>query len=630
MSPADAPLPDADAQVRFSMNKSGLKVGISRYTPPTGRGAELTPESLLRQLRAAGIVADMDMEAARKACDLLGRGYSVEGLAVARGVAAVEPRDASVEFAGDPDFPVLPGMRIGRVSPPVPGAKGVTADGRPLPPANDRPPANLVLGENVAAQEEVLTATALGLVRLENGEVRVEPLARVSEDAIQVTALIHHRDFLGAPLTPAVLEEELKRLGVVIKSRAMAIQNALAKAAETKSAQEVVAAKGTPPTPGRDGQLEILLKVRESGPVEKDGRIDYGERGSFPSVEPGMIVARLHPPTKGLPGMDVFGRPHPAREGRAVEVQTGENVEAEPDGITYKSLAEGMLVFDRNVLMVTDCLEVRRDVSFATGNIRVDKGSVRIRGAVSTGFTVEAPGFVVVEDVIESADVTAGGDVHVRGGLLMPGGGVVRAGGRVVAQYAINARIEAKGDVIIANEVSNSRIVTGGRFIAVKGTGVVQGCEIVSHAGVHVNELGSAIGAHTMVTISAKDTEHTDLLKEKSRLRRRVRRVNELLGTSDVKTILTKAPVAKRQAVAEILKSRIRDQARLEEIAAVLAEEREQRLSALEAAKVTVAGAVYPGVVIKFGGRVLKIADSISQATFSFERDGRGVTVRSS
>ena len=55
----------------------------------------------------------------------------------------------------------------------------------------------------------------------------------------------------------------------------------------------------------------------------------------------------------------------------------------------------------------------------------------------------------------------------------------------------------------------------------------------------------------------------------------------------------------------------------------------EERLRALEAARITVSGAVYPGVVVKFGGRVLKVTDALSNAKFTFGRKGRGVTVTS-
>ena len=620
-----------DASVNFFISEDFMSVYISQYSPPVGNGKPLSMEFILDQLQESGVITGLNLDEIQRACELLQAGGAVQGMIIAQGRPSIEPRDAKIDFAGDLSFPVLPGMRIGRVRPPVKAAKGMTVDGREILPLSGEMPKRITVGDNIKLDQQnfVLKADTYGLVRLVEWEIRVEPLLIISPDHHSVSATLYHVDYSGTPLNMPTIEEELKRLGVVSKPLEMNIQSALTEAASTKIPQDVVIVEGTAPTPGTDGWLELLVKVREKSPIEVDGKIDYSERGSFPSVEEDMTVALLHPPTTGTPGMDVYGRLRPAKGGRPANASVGRSLELLPDGISYRAIVSGVLLFEKNVLHVVECLEVGRDVSFATGNIRVERGSIKIRGAVSKGFQVEAPGHVIVQDVIESARVEAGKDIHVQGGLLMPGGGIVKSGGSVVAQYAINARIQAGGDVIIANEVSNSTIKAGGKFIATRGLGIVQGCEIVCGAGACVNELGSVIGAYTSVSVSAKDTVHSDLLREKSKLRRRVRRVNELVGVSDPKTILTRTPVARRQAVAELLKARIRDQARLGEIAAILDEEKEQRLKTLEAARIVVKGAVYPGVVIKFGGRVLRVADSVTNATFFFERNGQGVSVTS-
>ncbi len=621
----------ADARLEFVISQDRMAVSIKHCYPPVGNGRTPCPQLAVEQLGEAGIVADIFMEELEQACALLLTGDSAEHLIVAQGRPPIELKDAAIIFFGNPDFPVLPGMRIGRLSPAVAAVPGMAVDGQEILPQNNHVPATISLGDNITLDrnKRVLSSQVYGLIRFEEGRICVEPLIRISEDHFQVSSTFYRVDYSGSPLTPPMFSEELKRLGVVIKPELPALQSALARAAAVNATQDAIIAIGVAPTPGKDGWLELSVKVREAGPIEVEGRIDYCERGVFPFVEEDEIVAVLHPPTKGVPGMDVFGKPHPARDGRSARALMGKNVALLPDGIGLKAKIAGMLLFEKQTLAVTECLEVKRDVNFVTGNIRAEKGSVKIHGAVSKGFRVDAPGHVIVWDVVESALVEAGEDVHVRGGLIMPAGGMVKAGGQVVAQYATNARIEARGDVIIANEACNSKIRAGGRFIATKGSGIVQGSEIVCGAGACINELGSPFGTHTMVTVSAKDTVHTALLKEKSKLRRRVRRVDEIIGISDPKTILTRTPVSKRQAVAEIIKARIRDKARLEEIGEILAQEQEQRLKALEAAKVIVHGTVHSGVVIKFGGYVLNVLESIANATFSFDRCGRGISVSS-
>jgi uncharacterized protein (DUF342 family) len=279
--------------------------------------------------------------------------------------------------------------------------------------------------------------------------------------------------------------------------------------------------------------------------------------------------------------------------------------------------------------MVTEYLEVKGNVDYATGNIRADRGSVKIRGSVSSGFTVTAPGHIVVGEVIESATVEAGGDVSVRGGLLMPGGGVVKAGGSVTAQYAANAHIVAGADVLVSNEITNSQVLAQGRVIAAKGKGIIQGGEIVCGAGVQANELGSELAAPTSIVISVKTAENLPLIKEKKELRSRVRKIYEALGKEDPRSILEKTPEPKRKAVAEILRYRIQAEARMKAINVILEEELRQRLKALEAAQVVVMNVAYPGVSIKFGGRVLTLAEPVKRSRFRWDGRGSGIVVES-
>lgn len=623
----DRPPADADARLRFCMTKSGMKVGVSTFSPHQGKGRPLSLDLMREQLRQAGIKSPLDETVARQALDMIRKGEDVRSLVLSRGRHPSEPVDASLVLAGDPKRPVIPGTMVGKLVPAQEAEAGETADGRPVPPVNPGPPKRVGLGPGLRPplQDGTLLADVYGLVKITDSMVSVEPLIKISPDRFSVVTDLYPATSTGAPASPAMLEEELKRLGVVLPLRTAVVEAALRRAVSTKAPQTAVIVEGTAPVDGEDGRLEMLVKARAAGPMENEGRIDYRERGTFPSVEPGMLVAELMPPTKGLPGLDVYGKPHPAREGKPLEVKVGDNIEASADGTKFKATQAGMLVIERGALMVTDYLEVKGNVDYSTGNIRVDRGSVKIRGSVSSGFTVTAPGHVVVNEVIESAFVEAGGDVVVRGGLLMPGGGRVQAGGNIMAQYAANATIQAGGDVVISNEISNSFIQAQGRVLATKGTGIVQGGEIVCGAGIQANELGSELGAATNVVISIKTVENIHLIKEKKDLRQRVKKITDALGKEDSRTILEKTPEPKRKAVAEILKYRIQAEARIKEISTVLEAELQQRLKALEAARVEVMNTAFPGVTIKIGGRLLTLTDPVKRSRFRWDGRGSGI-----
>ncbi len=613
------------------MTKSGMKVGISQALPHQGRGRPFSLDLMREQIRQPGIKSPLDAAVAREALDKLSRGEDVRTLVLARGTHPMEPADASITLVVDSQRPVTPRTLLGKLVPAREGTPGETADGRPIPPANPGVPRRITVGQNILHDptDNSLTAEVYGMVRISDTSVSVEPLIKVAPDRFSVSAELHAQSASNTPLTPAMLEEELKRLGVVVPLRTAVVEAALKKAAAAKAPQTALIVEGSAPVDGEDGRLDMLVKTRAAGPMENEGRIDYRERGTFPSVEPGMVVAELLPPSKGLPGMDVFGKPYPPREGKAIEVAVGEGIEASPDGTKFKATQAGMLIIDRNSLMVTEFLEVKGNVDYATGNIRADRGSVKIRGSVSSGFVVTAPGHIAVGEVIESATVEAGGDISVRGGLLMPGGGVVRAGGSVTAQYAANARIVAGGDVLISNEITNSSIQAQGKVIAAKGKGIIQGGEIVSGAGVQANELGSELAAPTSIVISVKTGENIPLIKEKNELRGRVRKIYDALGKEDPRSILEKTPEAKRKAVADILRYRIQAEARMKEINVILAEDLRQRMKALEAAHVVAVNVAYPGVSIKFGGRVLTLAEPVKRSRFRWDGRGSGIVIES-
>ncbi len=620
---------NTDAKFRFCMTKSGLKVGISQATPHAGSGRPLSVELMRDQLREAGIKSPLDEKTARQALEMHQKGDDMRTLVVCRGTAPQEPADASVTLAGDIERPVTPGAFLGTLVLAREGVPGETADGRPIPPANPHSPRHITVGQYITHKPEdnTLKAQVYGMLRVSDTSVSVEPLVKVAADRFSITADLRGTSYSKTPITSAMLEEELKRLGVVLPLRTAVVDAAVKQATAQKAPQTAIIVEGTAPVDGEDGRLEMLIKIRAAGPTENEGRIDYRERGTFPSVEAGMVVAELLPPTKGLPGMDVFGKPHPAKEGKPLEVTPGENIETSADGTKFKATQTGMLVMEKSSLMVTDFLEVKGNVDYSTGNIRVDRGSVKIRGSVSSGFTVSAPGHIVVGEVVESANVEAGGDVSVRGGLLMPGGGQVKAGGSVTAQYAANAMIVAVGDVMVNNEITNSTIITQGKVIAAKGKGVIQGGEIICGGGVQANELGSALGAITSVVISVRSAENIPVIKERKELRTRVKKIHEALGKDDPRTILEKIPEPKRKAVAEILRYRIRAEARIKEISTVLDEELKQRIKALEAAHVVVMNTAYPGVTIKIGGRVLTLTEPAKRARFRWDGKGSGIVI---
>ncbi|CCH49173.1 FapA family protein [Pseudodesulfovibrio piezophilus] len=601
-----------DAQFRFAMSEDGMKLGVSRYFPPNG-GEGPSVKLLCRQVAEAGVRLPVDENAANQVIAAIQRDGEVRRIVLVHGIPVQEPRHASLVALGNLEFPVFPGDRFARKHEPLPARDGETIDGRILKPKEDFEPNDIEvsMGENIELDPltECYVSQVWGLARFREGTLSVDPIPSISEDSIVVKGPLHYKDFRGLEITPARIEKEMRDLGVVIDLDLESLRARLEEAKKTElTLYDQIFVQGEHPIPGQDGWFEYLVSSREETGIEDaSGRLNFRERGAYPMVEPGQIIGRLHEPTAGEGGIDIYGKTIPASGGNHLRVHLGENVLVHDDKKTFESKAKGIMVMERNVLSVTDCLIVPGNVDLNTGNLKVEHGSVRVLGSVQAGFEVSAPKHVVVVGSVESATVTAGGNVEVMGGILMPDGGQITAGGDIIANYATNAKISAGGNIHIANDVTNSNIRTKGYLIAISGKGHILGGEIISAKGIAANEIGSELGVLTTVTVNIEHEEDTELRAQRSKVKQAIQRIDESLGTDPPEFILQRTAPENRPAVAEVLKHRITLVKRRKAISEQINQLALQRQEELAGIKIKVKKALYPGVTIKFGRRVFKI-----------------------
>lgn len=631
---------DADAVVRFGATRDRMKLCVSCYSPARGAGAPLSLERLAELLLLAGVRAELDREAAARAVALLLAGRDARSVAIARGLRPLPSRDAWVEPLGDLNFPVFPGQTFGRLHPPEPALPGRDVTGEAVPPTDQRRPRNIDIPPDagcVLTEDGLLTATACGLVRVSDTQVRLEPVFRVAEDLLSVTAALYPHDALGLALTARRVQEELSRMGVAVGVRLGRVEESLSRAREAGAAVEgVVVARGRPPEHGRDGYLELYYTERENvGTVSEGGRIDWRDRGFSPVVEEGSDIARLHPPTEGVPGQDVFGDPVPPRPGKPLVVRPGRNVEVAEAGMLFRSRITGVVLAGKGALDVSELLDVGGDVDYATGNIRLAHGSVRIKGTVRSGFEVAAPGSVLVDGVVEDARVEAGGDVAVRGGIFMSGEtpAFIRAGGGVSAAYTHNARIMAGGDVTIAHYITcgtvqaGYRVHAGGRVRVTDAKGKIMGGLVICAEGLEVFEAGSPMGVTTVLAVSRENPELRELMQEKRRLRALVDRVNTQFGEGPPEAALERVPAERREEALSLLADREKALGRLKEVRRTLAEQAQSELGRGEGARIVIRGVAHPGVVIKMGGRSLHVDRPLERGQFFWNAERREIVV---
>jgi len=627
--PKDSP----DARFRFAMSEDGMKLGVNRYFPPNG-GENPSVELLRKQVAGAGVQLPIDESAAQRIVDAIEQGQEFKGIALVRGIPAAEPMDATLMALGDLDFPVFPGDRFIRFRQAQKAANGQTIDGRVLTPKGNFTPEDISIetGENVEWDPvtESYASQVWGMARVKDNIVSVDPIPHISDDAVIVSGNLHHQDFKGNPITPAIIDKEMRDLGVVIDLDMDLLDVKLAQAKDLGiPLQNQAFVKGAHPVPGRDGWLEYLVTTRETaGTEDESGRLDFRNRGTYPVVNPGQIIGRLHPPTAGEGGIDIYGKTIPAHEGKELHVHLGENVIQQDDKVTFQSKAKGIVVMEKGTLSVTECLIIPGNVDLNSGNVKVEHGSVKVLGSIQAGFSVSAPKHVIVEGSIESATIYAGGQVEVKGGILMPEGGQIVCDGDVIANYLTNANIKAGGDIHVANEILNSTVQAEGRLFATSGKGVINGGVILTHKGLEANEIGSELGVTSVIGIHLEQQEDDDLRTERDKIILAIKKIDEALGSEPPKVILSRTPKEKRQAVAEVLKHRATLAQRRKTINERITELALAHQQELDGIDIQIKRLAYPGTTIRFGKKAKQIAKRMEACTFYFSQRDRDIAIK--
>lgn len=363
---------------------------------------------------------------------------------------AVQPADLTglLQPYGDPTRPVRPGDAVGRV---LDGSAFTVLGDTRAPLGID-----LVTGELMARELGVLErverpATASAPAKPEatpappasSGPAHtliLRPLVTVSPDRLAVLADVHATDHRNRPLGADVYAAAAQRLGVAATTdngplAGPALDNALRDAARMGPRTGVVLARGMPPVHGEDARLEFQANPGAACVLRQDeGRIDCSDRWPHFTVATGDPVARVHPPTPGMPGVDVFGAPVPQRHGTPLELLPGpgmRRLEEVGGAVLFIATAPGLVDVANGTVTVSPLRIIDGDVDLSTGDVTVPVGSAVVRGTVRSGVTLSVERHVLVEDTVENARVRCGGDLMVRGGIVMG-----RAGREAVGNVA--------------------------------------------------------------------------------------------------------------------------------------------------------------------------------------------------
>ncbi|WPL16884.1 hypothetical protein Thiowin_01863 [Thiorhodovibrio winogradskyi] len=395
------------------------------------------------------------------------------------------------------------------------------------------------------------------------------------------------------------------------------------------STLQIVIARGKAPINGRDSYFEPLVQVSERRPAERaDGSLDYRDLGAIPTVKPGDILMRRHPPTKGDDGFTIEGEVIKAKDGRQLQFKRHKGTAiAEDDPNLLIASINGQPVLQQAGASVDPVLTVE-DVNLRSGHIDYD-GTLMVRGSVSPGMHIKVSGDVHIMGMVECAKLEVGGNLDVKMGISGPTDDAreeglsmhVRCHGNLSAGHVEKAELDVKGDITIKSQLTHSQVNCDNQVIVGSTgqprSGIVGGC-IRATTLIRAQNLGAQAGItteaiiQTSVDILIKLEEHNDEIAcKQADLGRLLKVMVELSKTQapDIEARLTTI-----NSTCDRLKAEL----------STITLEREQlqaRADDIMNHCIEVPGTVYPGVVLTIGDKTLEITDAISQVCFRYAED---------
>lgn len=332
---------------------------------------------------------------------------------------------------------------------------------------------------------------------------RERVLVDIAEDAMVARARFYPPSTGGSSMTEDEIISYLQLAGICHGIRRKAIRHFLE---NHEYCRDYIIAEATKPIQGSDAQIEYFFDVNATAKpkLNEDGSVDFHHLGNIKLVEKGDKLAALKPAVKGVPGINVLGKPIPANKVKIKHLRFGRNIVISENHCNLYSKVPGHVTLVDDVVMVSDIYRVPANVDPSTGDIEYN-GTVEVAGNVATGFKVKAEGDIIVNGVVEGGTLVSGGNIVLKRGMQGMDKGCLEAKGNITAKFLENCQVECQGG-LKADAVLHSKITCNENVEVLGRKGLINGGSITTYGTVHATTLGSTMGSKTEITIlSDKD-----------------------------------------------------------------------------------------------------------------------------
>ena len=386
---------------------------------------------------------------------------------------------------------------------------------------------------------------------------------------------------------------------------------------------EYLIGKGTPPTLGKDAKIEYYFSTRKSLKPKHndDGSVNYHDLNIISKVEKDQLIAKLIPAVPGEAGCDVQGGKLNPKDVHDLKLSFANNIRISEDGTKLYSEVTGHASLVQGKVFVSGVFEVPADVDNSIGDINYP-GNVSVKGNVKSGFIIHANGDIIVEGVVEGAQLYAGGQIIVKRGIHGMGKGLLSAKGNVVIKFIEGATVKSGGYVetesIIQSQVSaNSEVIVSG------GKGLIRGGMVRVSNKVSAKVIGSAMGiaTHVEVGIEPRKLERFAQLQQEAKdIGKKIETIRPILMnySEKMKLGITLTPEQAHYMKTQVLALK----ALQKQYTPVNEEINRLRMEFIEAggAKIEVQDTIYPGVTIKISD--LSLTTKRERKYCRFYKDG--------
>ena len=439
------------------------------------------------------------------------------------------------------------------------------------------------------------------------------------------------------------VRDALKRRNIVYgidETRMAELSGKLSQIANTRNINEPIEmdiAFGSHVTNGEDARVEYFYKKSaeeetQAPPPEEseDGRIDYRAAHKIDNVIKGSLLARKIPLTKGTPGMTVTGNTIAAKDGNDIDVSAGKGVVVSPTNADeWVADTDGQVVVKDNKISVLALFEIPGDVNLSTGNIDFI-GTVIVRGDVKDGFKVYAGEDIIVNGVVEGAELKCTGKLTIGGGLSGNDKAKVICAGDANIKYIRNSIVEVGGSLKTAQAIMHSKVTVGKKITVAGQKGVVVGGQLIAGEEVSAASMGSNFATPTEIIVGEAVGLRDELQKAEVELKAAVENLDKTKkGIQFLKDLQGKMggslPPDKKELLTKLTRAQFKLMADTKQLAEkkhdLEKKEQEGAEDRRRHAKVTCMGVIHTGVKITINKASRQISEELKYCTLT-ESDG--------